>query len=64
MTANLLAVAPCVVIDVSADAHEFYHVSTDDIHRFEKQFFPIFPGTFVMIKTGWERFWQEPGKYS
>ena len=19
--------------------------------------------TFVMIKTGWERFWQEPGKY-
>ena len=67
MTVDQLAisqlVAPCVVIDVSADAHELYYFSTDDIYRFEKQFFPIPPGTFVMIKTGWERFWQEPGKY-
>jgi kynurenine formamidase len=56
-------VAPCIVVDVSADAHESYHISTDDIKNFEKQFFPISPGTFVMFKTGWERFWLDSEKY-
>ncbi len=56
-------VAPCIVVDVSADAHESYLISTNDIKNFEKQFSLISPGTFVMFKTGWERFWPDSEKY-
>ncbi len=55
--------APCVVLDVSLQCHEHYCVTPQDIQNFEKQFFPILPGAFVMIKTGWEQFWQKPEKY-
>ncbi|HVV67752.1 MAG TPA: cyclase family protein [Gammaproteobacteria bacterium] len=56
-------IAPCVVIDVSNHCDENYRVSPQDIKNFEKEFSLILPGTFVMIKTGWERFWEEPEKY-
>lgn len=55
-------IAPCVVIDV-ADCDENYRVLPADIKKFEEEFSPILPGTFVMVKTGWERFWQEPEQY-
>ncbi len=56
-------IAPCVVIDVSKSAHERYSVSTDDIHMFEKTYGAIMPGTFVMIRTGWEKFWNQRDTY-
>lgn len=56
-------VAPCIVIEVSANAHERYSVSPLDIQEFEKAHGAIQPGQFVMIRTGWERFWDEPEKY-
>jgi kynurenine formamidase len=54
---------PCIMIDVSAASHEQYSVSVHDIEQFENKYGPILAGTFVMIKTGWERFWHTSEKY-
>lgn len=56
-------VAPCVVIDVSQKAHEFYSVTPQDIADFEKTHGLIQPDSFVIIKTGWSRFWNNPVQY-
>lgn len=56
-------IAPCVVIDISAIAHEKFSVSALDIKAFEKSHGPIQEGSIVMIRTGWERFWPEPERY-
>jgi kynurenine formamidase len=54
---------PCVVIDVSHKADERYSVTLEDIALFEDMHGPIPPNACVMIKTGWEKFWQTPKKY-
>ena len=54
---------PCVILDVSNKAHERYSATPQDIRDFESIFGTINPGSCVMIKTGWERFWNEPEKY-
>lgn len=56
-------VAPCIVIDVSAQAHERYSINVQDITDFETQHGKIQKDTFVIIYTGWDRFWGEPEKY-
>lgn len=56
-------IAPCSVIDVCAVSHELYKISAQDIKDFEKNHGSIQQGSFVMMKTGWERFWAEPEKY-
>jgi kynurenine formamidase len=56
-------IAPCYRIDVSGKAHERYSVTVEDILTFEKEYGTINPGCFVMIRTGWERFWKEPERY-
>ena len=56
-------IAPCVVIDVSEHIRERYSVSCDDIKLFEKKYGRIIPHSFVMIRTGWEQFWDQPEKY-
>lgn len=62
LTLNNL-IAPCVVIDVSAKANETYQLSIMDILEFEKEHGVLDDGNFVLIHTGWERFWFEPEKY-
>ncbi|HAU1190657.1 TPA: cyclase family protein [Legionella pneumophila] len=56
-------VAPCVVIDVSQKAHELYSLTPQDIADFEKTHDLIPPDSFVIIKTGWSRFWDNPTQY-
>lgn len=56
-------VAPCAVIDVSAGAHERYKVSAQEIENYERAHGKIARGSFVMMKTGWERLWQHPERY-
>ena len=56
-------IAPCVMIDVSAQAHESYLLSPDDIMAFEQTHGLISQGSFVIIHTGWDRFWSQPEKY-
>jgi kynurenine formamidase len=56
-------IAPCVVIDVSGKAHERYSLTSEEICDFESHFGQIPQGAFVIVYTGWEKFWSEPGKY-
>lgn len=56
-------IAPCVVIDVSHKSHERYSVSPEDILEFELQHGTIKPKSFVIVRTGWEKFWSDPEKY-
>jgi len=56
-------ILPCVVIDVSKSAHERYSVSVQDIKTFENTYGEINKGQFIMIRTGWEKFWDDPKKY-
>lgn len=55
--------APCIVIDISERAHETYECSVQDILDFEKQYQPIQSGDFVIIYTGWARYWASPEQY-
>ena len=56
-------IAPCVMIDVSAQAHESYTLSLDDLALFEKKEGMIALNSFVLIRTGWDQFWNQPERY-
>lgn len=56
-------VTACVVIDISHLAHERYSLSQEDIKTFEAQYGNIPQNSFVIVHTGWERFWDKPTKY-
>lgn len=56
-------VGPCFVIDVSANTHERSSVSLEDVENFEKQYGVIPKGSIVMIRTGWDKFWDQPENY-
>lgn len=55
--------APCVVIDISVKADENYRCSVKDILNFESCHGEIKSGDFVIVRTGWERFWSTPNQY-
>jgi kynurenine formamidase/GNAT superfamily N-acetyltransferase len=55
--------ANCVVIDVSDKAHERYSLLISDIEQFELEYGKIPPSSFVLIRTGWDKFWTQPEKY-
>jgi len=54
---------PCVVINIADKCHESYQVSIDDILHFEKQYGKIEKHHFVIIRTGWDKYWSQPEKY-
>ncbi len=56
-------IVPCIVIDVSSYADENYILDVPDIERFEKKYGQISPKSFVIIRTGWDKFWNDPIKY-
>ena len=56
-------IAPCIVIDVSKQAHESWQLSPEDIRQFEREHDQIGDGTFVIVRTGWDQYWNEPEKY-
>lgn len=55
--------APCIVIDVSKEAHECYQLPIAAISEFERQFGEIGDGSFVIIRTGWDSLWSKPEAY-
>ncbi len=55
--------ASCVVLDISHKANEHYSLSVQDIQDFEHRHGSIAPHTFVIVFTGWERFWNLPKLY-
>jgi len=56
-------IAPCVMIDVSAKAHENYRITSDDILEFELTHGTINKNSFIVIRTGWDKHWTNPKKY-
>ncbi len=58
-------VAPAVVIDASRQAADdpTYRLSAEDVLAFEKRFGRIEPGTVVLLRTGWDRFWPDAKAY-
>lgn len=55
--------APCIKIDVSDRAHERYSVSRADIVAWEDEHGTIQAGSFVLICTGWAKYWNNPEQY-
>lgn len=56
-------IAPVYVIDVSDKAHENYLLTVDDIKEAENHFGEVTKKSFVIIHTGWEKFWHDKRKY-
>jgi kynurenine formamidase len=56
-------ISPCVCIDVSKDIIADSLISPDAVLLFEKEHGKIEPGSFVIIYTGWDKFWNEPDQY-
>ncbi len=58
-------IAPGVVIDVSEKAADNpgYLLTADDVHDFEASHGRISPGTIVLLRTGWSRFWPDAKRY-
>jgi kynurenine formamidase len=56
-------IAPCVVIDVSHHVAASYVVQLDEVDAFEKNYGKVPAGAFVIIYTGWEKYWQLPDQY-
>jgi kynurenine formamidase len=55
--------APCVVLDVSKKAHERYSLTVDDVHEFESRYGALPTGCFVIIYSGWDKYWKTPEQY-
>ena len=55
--------APCVVIDVSSSVDASYRLSIAEIEAFETTHGLIESGSFVIIRTGWEKFWKDSESY-
>lgn len=56
-------ISPCIVIDVSAKAHAAFELSVHDIQAFENLYGPVAEKSFVLIHTGWNRFWEDKEAY-
>jgi kynurenine formamidase len=58
-------IAPAVVIDVTrqAAADRSYRLVPGDVEQFEREHGRIGPGTAVLIRTDWSRFWPERKAY-
>jgi kynurenine formamidase len=58
-------IAPAVVIDISAKAaaDRDYRLTRNDVLEFEKKAGAIREKTFVLLRTGWSRYWPEAKPY-
>jgi kynurenine formamidase len=58
-------IAPAVVIDITqqAAADPDYRLSAEDVTAWENANGTIEPGTIVLLRTGWSRFWPDKKAY-
>lgn len=58
-------IASAVVIDVSerAVAARDYRLTRDDVLAFERAHGTIQPGTIILLRTGWSRYWPDRARY-
>ena len=55
-------IVECKTIHIP-DAHEDFKLTVEDLKAHEAKSGPIRAGQFVLIHTGWDRFWSDPEKY-
>jgi len=58
-------IAPAIVIDVTDQAatDRDYRLTAVDVLQYEKRHGRIEPGTIVLLRTGWSRFWPDRKRY-
>lgn len=56
-------ITDCIVIDVSKDVDENYIAMPETIENFEKEYGEIKANSFVIFKTCWDKYWENPEKY-
>lgn len=56
-------ISPCVVINITAQAHERFMISREEIESYENRHGIIQPKSMIIFYTGWDKFWFEPKKY-
>jgi len=56
-------ICSCVCIDVSKSAGADFQLMADDVVAFEKKHGQIYAGSFVIVYTGWDCYWEQPEKY-
>jgi kynurenine formamidase len=58
-------IGQAVVVDVSAKAlaDADYQVSVEDLEAWERKFGPIPAGSLLFVRTGYDRYWPDRGKY-
>jgi kynurenine formamidase len=58
-------VGPAIVIDVAAAAAQDpdYRLTLADVLEFEQEHGRIAPGTIVLLRTGWSRYWPDRVRY-
>jgi kynurenine formamidase len=60
---RLVRPAVCINVAAKAAADEDYRLTLDDVRAFESRSGPIAEGAIVLVATGWDRRWKEPGRY-
>lgn len=58
-------IAPAIVIDVASKAGENadYRLTADDVLAWEARYEPIAPGTIVLLRTGWGKYYSNRKAY-
>ena len=56
-------IKPCVAIDIAKKSDAHYLLSVEDIIFFENKYGKIPENSFVIIHTGWSRYWNDPVQY-
>lgn len=56
-------ITDCAVINVSDIADENYVAGPEVIQEFENKHGKLQPGTFVILYTGWDKYWDDKDKF-
>ena len=58
-------IAPAIVIDITekAAADRLYRLTRDDVDAFESEHGEIAPGSIILLRTGWSRYWPDSRAY-
>lgn len=54
---------PCIVIDIPDHAPDDYELTLENITDFERNITKIDKNTFIIVRTGWGTYWNNPKKY-
>lgn len=56
-------ITTCCVINVAEKVHDRYSITENDIQLYEAEYGTIPANACVLLYTGWDKRWKQPGKY-